>query len=126
MNAQRFHKGMIESMIAFVGTFALAASVHAGDAATSPNTAPAVKHEDVVVRYADLNLGSEEGAEALYARLSAAASRACGNTPMAWETKARKQYKSCVERKLEKAVGKVGNPKVSAVHAVRKEAAKVG
>ena len=124
MNAQRLHKGMIGSMIAFVGTFALAASVHAGDAA--PDAAPAVKHDDVVVRYADLNLASEEGAEALYARLTAAAYRACGNTPMAWEQKARKQYKACVERKLEKAVGKVGNAKDSAVHAVRKEAAKVG
>jgi UrcA family protein len=124
MNAQRFNKGMIGSMIAFVGTFALAASVQAGD--TSPDAAPAVKHDDVVVRYADLNLASEEGAEALYARLSAAAARACGNTPMAWEQKARSEYKACVNRKLDKAVGKVGNPKVSAVHAVRKEATKVG
>jgi UrcA family protein len=124
MNAQHFRKGMIGSMIAMVGTFALAASVHAGD--TAKSDAPAVKHDDVVVRYADLNLGSEEGAEALYARLSAAAARACGNTPMAWEHKARTQYKACVERKLEKAVGKVGNPKVSAVHTIRKEAAKVG
>jgi UrcA family protein len=122
MNAQRFGKTVIGSMTALVGTFALALSAQAEDASTNAT----VKHDDVVVQYADLDLASEEGAQALYARLSSAASRACGNTPMAWEHKARKDFKACFERKLEKAVGKVGHPNVQAVHAVRKEASKVG
>lgn len=122
MNTQRFSKTVIGSMMGFVGTFALALSVQAGEA--SP--AATIKHDDVVVKYADLDLASEEGAETLYARLSSAAARACGNTPMAWEHKARKDFKACFDRKLEKAVGKVGHPNVQAVHAVRKDAAKVG
>ena len=123
MNAQRFNKGMIGSMIAIAGTLALATSAHAGDASPADTS---VKHEDVVVQYADLNLASNDGAQALYARLEAAAARACGNTPMAWEVQARKNFKSCVERKLDKAVGKVNDPNVQALHKVRKEAAKVG
>jgi UrcA family protein len=122
MNAQRFGKTVIGSMTALVGTFALALSAQAGEASADAT----VKHDDVVVRYADLDLASEEGAETLYARLSSAAARACGNTPMAWEHKARKDFKACFDRKLEKAVGKVGHPNVQAVHAVRKEASKVG
>ena len=122
MNSQRFDKTVIGSMMAFVGTFALALSAQAGDASINAT----VKHDDVVVKYADLDLASEEGAQTLYARLSSAAARACGNTPMAWEHKARKDFKSCFDRKLEKADGKVGHPNVQAVHAVRKDAAKVG
>jgi UrcA family protein len=122
MNSQRFGKTVIGSMMVSVGTFALALSAQAGDASINAT----VKHDDVVVKYADLDLASEEGAQTLYARLSSAAARACGNTPMAWEHKARKDFKACFDRKLEKAVGKVGHPNVQAVHAVRKDAAKVG
>ena len=119
MQAHIVKTGILGSMVAFAGTFGLALAAHAGDVTTA-------KHADVVVRYADLDLDSPEGAEALYSRLSAAAARACGNEPDARELKARAQYEACYERTLEKALRKVGNAGVQAVHAVRKGTAKVG
>ena len=122
MNVHDFRKKMIGSMIAAAGTLGLALAAQAGETSTAPDQ----KRDDVVVRYADLDLNSAEGVEALYARLSAAASRACGNLPGALDIQARKKYKACFERKLDKVVGKVGNPAVQALHDERKDAAKVG
>jgi UrcA family protein len=121
MNRHDLRTRVIGSVVAFAGTLGLALAAQAGE----PGTAPAEKHDDVVVRYADLDLTSAEGAKALYARLSSAAERACGKAPNSRELKARSQYKACFDRTLEKAVGKVGNPSVQALHAVR-DGAKVG
>ena len=123
MNAQNFQSKMIGPMIALTGMFALALSAHAGEAR---NDAPTAKVGSVVVNYSDLDLTSSDDAKVLYARLSSAASRACGGTPMAWDRDGRKAYVACHERKLEKAVGKVNHPNVQAVHALRKEGSKVG
>ena len=122
MQAHIVKTGFLGSIVAFAGTFGLAVVAHAGDV-TPPATA---RHADVVVQYADLDLDSPEGAKALYARLSAAAGRACGNEPSARELTARTQFEACYERTLEKAIRKVGNAGVQAVHAVRKGAATVG
>lgn len=122
MQAHIVKTGFLGSMIALAGTFGLALVAHAGEA----TTATTARHADVVVRYADLDLESPEGAEALYARLSTAAGRACGNEPSTRELKARRQYEACYERTLEKAIRKVGNAGVQAVHAVRTGAATVG
>lgn len=122
MNAHNTKTRILGTMIAIAGTFGLALAAHAGDA----RTADAPKHADVVVRYSDLNLNSNDGARVLYARLSAAADEACGREPSARELKARMQYKACYDRTLEKAVGKVGNPGVQALHAVHRDGAKVG
>lgn len=117
MNAHSLKTVILGSTIAVAGASGLAA--HAGEVASA-------RHADVVVRYADLDLNSSEGAKTLYARLSAAAERACGNESGARDLGARLQYQACVERALEKAVGKVGNAGVQAVHAVRKGPAAVG
>lgn len=122
MNAHYSKTRILGTMIAIAGTFGLAVVAHAGD----DRTADAPKHADVVVRYSDLNLNSTEGSRVLYARLSAAAERACGNDPNTRELATRMEYKACYERTLEKAVGKVANPGVQALHAVRKEGSKVG
>jgi UrcA family protein len=114
--------GMLGSMIAFAGTFGLALTANAGDA--GPDASP--RYDDVVVRYADLNLNSVEGAKVLYARLSEAAERACGQEPSWRELKAMREYRACYDRTLQKAVDKVSNAGVQALHDVRKDGAKVG
>jgi UrcA family protein len=121
MNVHNTKTRLLGSMVAFAGTFGLALAAQAGDVAPA-----APKHDDVVVRYADLNLNSEAGVRVLYARLSDAAARACGDEPIGLDLKARAQYEECFDRTLEKAVGKVGNPDVQALHRVRKEGARVG
>lgn len=122
MNAHHIKIRILGTMVALAGSFGLALVAHAGDA----RTAGAAKYDDVVVRYSDLNLNSTEGARVLYARLSAAADQACGRAPDGRELRASLQYKACFDRTLEKAVGKVGNPGVQALHAERKDGAKVG
>ena len=122
MNAQTLKTRMIGATIAFAGTLGLALAAQAGEAPT----APAEKYDDVVVRYAASDLATQAGAEALYGRLSAAAERACGNEPDFRELRARAAFKACYDAKLEKAVGKVGNPSVQALHVSRKDGAKVG
>ena len=72
MNRHDLRTRMIASVVAFAGTFGLALAAQAGE----PGTAPAEKHDDVVVRYADLDLASAEGVKVLYAPLSSAAERA--------------------------------------------------
>jgi UrcA family protein len=122
MNVHNTKTRILGTMIAIAGTFGLAVVAHAGDA----RTADAPKYADVIVRYSDLNLNSVEGAKVLYARLSSAAGRACGQEPDLREINARMRYKACFDHKLEKAVGKVSNPGVQALHAVHKEGSKVG
>lgn len=107
------------SLIAFAGTFGLALAAHAGD------TAPAPKRDDVVVRYADLNLTTVEGARTLYARLSSAAERACGNAPKTPALERQMQYKACYDGTLTRAVEKIGSQHVRSLHAARTDS-KVG
>lgn len=122
MNVHNARARILGSIAACAGTLGLALAAHAGDV----NTATAAKHDDVVVRFADLNLNSDDGAKALYARLSAAAGRACGGEPATRDFKARREYRACYDRALEKAVHKVGHAGVQALHAVRTEASAVG
>lgn len=121
MNVQKTKLRIFGSMIAGAGTFGLALAVQAGE----PATAPPAKHEDVVVRYADLNLNSADGAKTLYARLSWAAKRACGGTPMSPALDGKAYFDACYDRTLDHAVDKVDSQQVRVLHASR-AAAKVG
>lgn len=122
MNAHHAKTRILGTLLACAGTFGLALAAHAGDASAASDA----RHDDVVVRFSDLNLDSDAGARVLYARLSSAAQRACGDEPAPRELKARAHYRACYDRTLEKAVGKVGNPGVQALHATRKDGAQVG
>jgi UrcA family protein len=104
------------ALLGLVGTAGLVATADARDEKQS-------KHEDVVVRYADLDLASDAGTQVLYARLSSAAKRACGNEPRLHDIRAAKQYRECFDEKLDKAVRKVGNPQVQALHDARSNSA---
>src|SRR5512139_2727663 len=88
------------TMIAMAATTGAASTAFAD----SPD---APRYDSVVVTYSDLNLDTAAGNQKLYARLSNAASRACGGEPAARELERRAQYRSCVENTLNRAVDKV-------------------
>jgi UrcA family protein len=64
-------------------------------------------------------LNSTAGNKVLYARLSAAAERACGNPPKAQGLQRQLQYRACYDSALDKAVDKVGSRELQALHATR-------
>lgn len=115
MNAQNTKSRILATAAAVVGTFGLAFAAHAGGA-------PGAKYDDVVVRYGDLNLNTEEGARTLYARLSAAAERSCGFEPWSRTLRERTQYQACFDAAMTRAVDKVGSRQLHALHAARTEA----
>ena len=117
MNTQTKNAPILGTMLMLAGTFGVTAGAHAGDA----HGDALARHDDVVVRYADLNLATMEGTRTLYARLSAAAERACGNEPRKASLNQKIQYSACYESALNKAVTKIGHQQVRALHAARTE-----
>jgi UrcA family protein len=113
MNKHTMKSRTFGAMVAFAGTLGLTLAAQAGEPAAATNE----KYADVVVEFGDLNLASDDGARVLYARLTAAAERACGSEPSVRELKQRMQYQACVDAKLERAVQKVGHKNVMTVHA---------
>ena len=102
---------MFATLIATLATAGIAATAQAGDAAK-----PSTRYGDVVVQYSDLDLNSAAGNKVLYARLSAAAERACGNEPSARELKRQVQYRACYDKALNRAVDKIGSRELQALH----------
>lgn len=119
MKTNTLQSRILGTLIAIVGTAGLALPAHAG-------TPAGTTHSAVVVQYADLNLASPAGAKALYARLGAAADKACGGAPTAQALGRQAAYRACYDRAMNKAVAKVGQPQVRAVHAARVTNSKVG
>ena len=103
---------MIVTMIACAATAGIASTAQAGDAGDA-----SARYDSVVVRYSDLDLDSAAGNKALFARLSAAAERACGNAPSARDLQRQAQFRACYERALNRAVDKVGSRELQALHA---------
>lgn len=103
---------MLVTMIACAATAGIATTAQAGD------QDPAIPHYDsVVVKYSDLDLNSVAGNKALYARLSAAAERACGKDPHSRDLQRRMQYRACYDSALDRAVDKIGSRELQALHA---------
>ena len=73
-------------------------------------------------KYSDLDLNSAAGNKVLYARLSAAAERACGNAPSARDLKRQAQYRACYDSALNRAVDKIGSRELQALHTSRRSA----
>jgi UrcA family protein len=69
-----------------------------------------------IVHYGDLNLDSEQGARALYARLRGAARQVC--SPLeSIEMARRRQWQECFNNAVADAVGQVNKSMLSALHA---------
>jgi UrcA family protein len=104
---------MLVTMIACAATAGFATTAQAGDpAGAKPH------YDSVVVQYSDLDLNGVAGNKVLYARLSAAAERACGNDPHARDLQRRMQYRACYDSALNRAVDKVGSRELQALHAM--------
>jgi UrcA family protein len=101
---------MLVTMIALAATAGIASTAQAGDARTS-----SARYDSVVVKYSDLDLDSAAGTRALFARLSAAAERACGNAPDARALQRKAQFRACYESALSRAVDKVGSRELQAL-----------
>ncbi len=111
-NTQRTR--MFTMLIGVLATAGIAATAQAGDTAK-----PSARHGDVVVQYSDLDLNSAAGNKVLYARLSAAAERACGNEASARDLKRRAYYRACYDKALNGAVDKIGTRELQALHTSR-------
>lgn len=102
---------MLAGLLATAATLGLAAAAQAGEAGRAPG-----HHVSVVVDYSDLDLASSAGNRTLYARLSAAAARACGSTPPMQDLRQRAAYYECYESTMSSAVDAVGSRELQALH----------
>jgi UrcA family protein len=101
------------TMIALAATAGIASTAQAQAQAAHPAQA---SYDDVVVTYSDLNLDSAAGLKVLYARLEAAAERACGNEPASHSLQRKAQFRACVDSALNRAIDKVGGDRLQALH----------
>lgn len=124
MNISGNHRFLSAGKSLVLGAAALLVTLSA-QAGTERIDAPVVQ-KSVVVRYADLNLGTTAGAKALYARISSAATRACGGRPDIRELRQHEQYRECYDAAMESAVHKVDSARLQALYAERKSSQSVG
>ncbi|HEY8519679.1 MAG TPA: UrcA family protein [Gammaproteobacteria bacterium] len=103
------HRGM-------AGVLALAAGGLLGPAQAAPEHGTAdVAVRSAVVRYDDLDLGTQAGVRALYERLEAAAARVCGPYALV-RASARRFSQACQDDALTGAVQATGNAALAALH----------
>jgi UrcA family protein len=107
--ATRTNKGRIAALAACV----LAGSLGVAQAATPSDDVPTV-----VVRYGDLDLSTQEGAQTLYKRISSAARQVCpAGDP---RVLARFDYsRNCRAAAIARAVSNVHSSRLAALHAER-------
>lgn len=92
------------------------AAITATAAAASAETSNGAEARSVHVSYADLNLGSEAGARAMYTRLSGAAHRACGDSSGRMSITEAREIRECVSGALDRAVAALDQPTVTALY----------
>lgn len=97
---------------------ALAVTALAFAAATTPLAASEADRNAVEVRYADLNLGSEQGADVLLRRLDRAAKQVCG-MDTSQRGFLRRQQRACYAETLNHAVAAIDAPMVTQIYAQR-------
>ena len=95
------------TMLAYVAAMWLACGLVASNAYAGEQ----VRSE--TVKFADLNVNSQAGAEALYGRIHAAARRVC-DQPGSWMLGARTD--ACVTKAESEAIGKVSLPLLTAYY----------
>jgi UrcA family protein len=83
--------------------------------------APHTESRAATVNYADLDLESAAGVEALYARIRSAAKKVCGTAEIR-DIAARADMSACRSAAMDKAVAAVGNEALAARHVGKQEA----
>ncbi|MBV6424589.1 MAG: hypothetical protein NAOJABEB_02402 [Steroidobacteraceae bacterium] len=99
----------------FIGAAALAALAGSATLFAGTDAGNNVVQRSVTVHYQDLNADSQAGAERLYARLKAAARRACGSES-GRDLAAVSDYNHCRADALSTAVARVGSRTLTALH----------
>jgi len=104
----------VKGLIALVSVIALSIPVAASAGVLDSGTRDARIH----VSYGDLDLTKTAGVSTLYARLKAAARQACGPTKFieAGSVQRKLQNEACYDSLLSRAVEKLGNDDVTAIH----------
>jgi len=98
-----------------LGTAALAVILSLLDITPAWSATPDVR--SVTVSYRDLDLSTPHGAKVLYRRIQAAAREVCGYRGA--DLLEQSVWKGCYRNAIADAVGKVNNPRVTAVHTGR-------
>ena len=111
MQALKQKSRMLVAMIALAATAGVASTAQAGDEGDTRD-----RYDDVVVTFSDLDLTSTAGNKVLYARLSNAAERSCGNSPATRDLLTKSQFRSCVDKALNRAVDEIGTRELQALH----------
>jgi UrcA family protein len=114
MNA-KFH-----SSTRSIGLHTALAAIACGVALAVPAMADPIDGEPLtkVVSYADLNINSEAGARTLYGRLCIAATEVCA--PLKGGSQREKAtWRACVDQAIERSVGKIDKPVLTAYHLSR-------
>jgi UrcA family protein len=75
-----------------------------------------VQTYEQIVRFGDLDLGSQHGADKLYSRLLNAARYVCGDSDDPVYFYERHTVRQCEQASIESAVAQIGRPKVTAVY----------
>jgi UrcA family protein len=99
------------TVLAAGGVIGAVASAHA-------NTADTADVPAVTVRYADLNLSTEQGSLVLYGRIVAAARQVCEIDDIR-DLRALHLAKACREEAIARAVRDVNSPMLASVYAAR-------
>ena len=99
-------------MKTLTGSLLLAAAVLTMNAMPA-SAADQVITRSTVVKFGDLNLGSEAGAQALYQRITRAANKMCEEATDRFPTV---EYRNCVTRAIADAVAKVDRPALYVEH----------
>ena len=73
-----------------------------------------------IVKYADLDLSTSQGAAVLYNRIRIAAEGVCASLD-GGDLNSKSHLKTCVQRAIESAVGTVNRPALSALYAAKHE-----
>jgi UrcA family protein len=97
-------------------TFAAVAalSLLAG-ASTASAATPSADTVSVTISYGDLDLNTNAGAHAMFARITHAAGEICGSQPDAQQLEKVLAYKGCMTTVTDRALTKLGSARVSAV-----------
>ena len=103
-------RGLRAALTAIAGCMVAAGAGSAG-AATLPSDAPSV-----VVRYADLDITTQQGANALYRRIAAAAQRVCPDADIR-DLDLSSQIRACQKQAIARAVQAISSPLLAALSA---------
>lgn len=94
---------------------AVAACLAIGALGTARADAPSMR-----VSYQDLNLSTEKGSQALYARIASAARAVCAAEDIR-DLKARPAINACREEAIARAVHNVDSPRLAALYAAHQQ-----